>query len=110
VRPDRPTRWRAPGRLVHLAVDQGDVGQHAALLHLQPEVVALTRTLTHATEDGTAAVLHGDVVDEFHDYDGLADAGAAEEAGRADDLNDFSEYVSHAASSMSCRRVDGSTD
>jgi hypothetical protein len=27
-----------------------------------------------------AAVLHGDVVDQFHDDDGLADAGAAEQA------------------------------
>ncbi|MNS96349.1 hypothetical protein D3C72_1306450 [compost metagenome] len=44
------------------------------------EVVALTGTLTHAGEHGQTAVRLGDVVDQFHHVDGLADAGAAEQA------------------------------
>ena len=48
--------------------------------HLEQEVVALARPLAHAREDGHAAVLAGDVVDQLLDQHGLADAGAAEEA------------------------------
>ena len=73
-------------RLGHLSVDQrrarlGRVVRidDAALLELEPEVVALARAFTHSAEHGHAAVFHGDVVDELHDDDGLADAGAAEE-------------------------------
>ena len=41
---------------------------------------ALARTLTDACEDGITAVLRRDVVDEFHDENCLADAGAAEQS------------------------------
>ena len=74
------------GRLVHLAVDQRRLREHGLagvqqrLLHLEQEVVALTRTLTDAREAGHAAVALGHVVDELHDEHGLAHAGAAEEA------------------------------
>ena len=51
----------------------------AALLELEPEVVALARAFADAAEHRHAAVLHGDVVDQLHDDDGLADAGAAEQ-------------------------------
>ena len=44
------------------------------------QVVAFARTLTHAGENGVTAVRLGDVVDQLHDEDSLADAGAAEEA------------------------------
>ncbi|MPN09329.1 hypothetical protein SDC9_156618 [bioreactor metagenome] len=44
------------------------------------EVVALAGTLAHAGEHGEARVRLGDVVDQFHHVDGLADAGAAEQA------------------------------
>ena len=47
------------------------------------EVVALAGALADAGEDREAAVVHGDVVDELLDHDGLADARAAEEAGLA---------------------------
>ena len=53
---------------------------HARLRHLEPEVVALARALADAGEDRDAAVLLRDVVDQLLDQDGLADAGAAEEA------------------------------
>ena len=52
----------------------------AALLELEPEVVALARAFADAAEHRHAAVLQRDVVDQLHDDDGLADAGAAEQA------------------------------
>ena len=48
--------------------------------HLVIEVVALARALADAGEHRIAAVRLGDVVDQFHDDHGLADAGAAEQA------------------------------
>ena len=72
-------------RLVHLAVDQRHLGlvavevDDARFDHLVIEVVALAGPLAHAGEHRIAAVLLGDVVDELHDDDGLADAGAAEQ-------------------------------
>ena len=68
------------GRLVHLAVDQRGLREHARFLELAIEVVALARALADAGEHRHAAVLLGDVVDELHDRDGLAHAGAAEQA------------------------------
>ena len=74
------------GRLVHLAVDQGGLGddrlagRQLGLAHLVVEVAALAGPLAHAGEHRVAAVLLGDVVDELEDDDGLADAGAAEQA------------------------------
>ena len=67
-------------RLVHLAVDEGGLGDDARLLHLEPEVVALAGALADAGEDGQAAVLRRDVIDELLDEHGLADASATEEA------------------------------
>ena len=55
------------------------VGQ-LGLGHLVVEVAALAGALADAGEHREAAVLLGDVVDELEDEDGLADAGAAEEA------------------------------
>src|SRR5207244_5133533 len=52
---------------------------NAALLELDPEVVAFARAFADTAEHRHAAVLHGDVVDELHDDDGLADAGATEQ-------------------------------
>ena len=51
----------------------------AALLELVPEVVALARAFADAAEHRHTAVLQRDVVDQLHDDDGLADAGAAEQ-------------------------------
>ncbi len=82
-------------RLVHLAVDERRLVDDAGLGHLAPEVVALTRALANAGEDGIAAVLGRDVVDELHDEDRLADAGAAEKARlaaagvRSDEVDDL---------------------
>ena len=80
VSPERATRRRAPGRLVHLAEDEHRLVDDARLLHLEPEVVALARALADAAEGGEALVLLGDVADQLLDQHGLADAGAAEQA------------------------------
>ena len=59
------------------------------------EVIAFAGALADAGEDGETALLHRDVVDELHDDDGLADAGAAERADlaalheRTDEVDDL---------------------
>ena len=68
------------GRLVHLAVDERGLLDHARLGHLTPEVVALARALAHSGEHRETAVLGRDVVDQLLDEHGLAHACAAEEA------------------------------
>src|SRR5918999_800726 len=68
------------GWLVHLTEHEHGPVEHAGLLHLEPEVVALARALAHAAERGQALVLLRDVPDELLDEHGLADAGAAEQA------------------------------
>ena len=79
------TQSRA-GRLRHLSVHQrGARLRHVIhvddtrLLELEPEVVAFAGALSNTAEHGDSAVLGRDVVDELHDDDGLADAGAAEQ-------------------------------
>ena len=48
-------------------------------LHFMPEIIAFTGSLTDSGKDREAAMVKRDVVDEFHDDDGLADPGAAKE-------------------------------
>src|SRR6185369_507277 len=67
------------GRLVHLAVHESSLIKNAGLLHFHPEVVPFTGTFADARKDGVATMLLGDVVDEFHDQNGLADTGTAEQ-------------------------------
>ncbi len=74
-------------RLRHLSVDQRRARlarivrvDDAAFLELVPEVVAFARAFADTAEHRHAAVLQGDVVNQLHDDDGLADAGAAEQA------------------------------
>ena len=83
------------GRLVHLAEGEGRLREDARLGHLGDEVVALAAPLADAGEHGVARVLLGDVADQLLDDDGLADAGAAEDADlaalleRADQVDDL---------------------
>jgi hypothetical protein len=67
------------GRLVHLTEDEHRFRDDAALFHLEPEVVALSRALADADEGGQPLVLLGDVPDELLDQDGLADSGTTEQ-------------------------------
>src|SRR5262249_48732751 len=70
------------------------------------EVVALARPLADAAEDGDAAVLQGDVVDELLDQDGLADTGAAKEAylAAADVRSDQVDYLEARLEDLDRRR------
>ena len=74
-------------RLVHLAEHQGALGAFAAALlvdagfdELVIEIVALAGALADAGEHRVTTVRLGDVVDQFLNEHGLADAGAAEQA------------------------------
>ena len=89
------------GGLVHLAVNQGHLGagsedgaafvidldmsfvvllggDNAGLDHFPIKIVPFPGTFTHPGEDGVTAVAFGDVVNEFHDDDRLADARTPE--------------------------------
>ena len=98
------------GRFVHLAVDQRDLWSlledlslvdDARLGHFVVEIVAFTGAFTDAGEHRDTAVQLGDVVDQFHDDDGLADAGATERADlaalqeRADQIDDLDAGGKH---------------
>ena len=68
------------GGLVHLAVDQGGLLDDARLLHLDPEVGALTGALADPGEHRHPAVVGGHPVDHLLDEHGLAHTGPAEQA------------------------------
>src|SRR6202035_3984915 len=53
---------------------------HSGFRHLQPKIVAFASALADASKHRKTAMILGDVVDEFHDDDGLAHASAAEQA------------------------------
>src|SRR5215470_4634570 len=53
---------------------------HAGRLHFDPQVVPLASALPHSGEHGNTTVLQGDIVDQLHDDNGLAHAGAAKQA------------------------------
>src|SRR6185436_15176894 len=73
----------------------------AALPELEPEVVALAGAFADSAEHRHAAVLHGDVVDQLHDEDGLANARAAEQPDlaalkvRLEQVDDFDPRLEH---------------
>ena len=69
-----------PLALFHRLVEGVAVADDVGFDHLAEEVVALAGTLAHAGEDGEAVMGLRDIVDEFLDQDGLAHAGAAEQA------------------------------
>ena len=118
---ERHAQARA-GRLGHLAVDQRGLGllpvagvDDPRLLHLEPQVVALAGALADAGEHRVAAVLQGDVVDQLHDEDGLADAGAAEQAGLAalgvglQQVDDLDAGLEHLDRRSTARRTTGAS-
>ena len=65
---------------VHLAEDHGGFGNNAGFGHFVVQIVALTGTLANAGKDGIAVVRGGDVVNQLLNQNGLAHAGAAEQA------------------------------
>src|SRR5262249_12838422 len=75
------------GRLRHLPVDQRALRfmeiawiDDTRFLHFEPQIVSFARPLADTREYRHAAVLHGDVVDQLHDNDSLADTRAAKQA------------------------------
>mmetsp|Transcript_10743 Transcript_10743/g.25675 ORF Transcript_10743/g.25675 Transcript_10743/m.25675 type:complete len:533 (+) Transcript_10743:41-1639(+) len=77
------------GRLVHLTVHERGLGaggvelDHTRLDHLVVQLVTLAGALTDTSEHRVTSVRLGDVVDELHDENSLADTGTAEEANLA---------------------------
>merc|ERR1711988_1808254 len=73
------------GGLVHLTVDKGDLGglvletDDTSLNHLVVQVISLTGSLSDSGKDGVTSMSLGDVVDQFHDQDSLADSSTTEE-------------------------------
>ncbi len=70
--------------LVHLTVDEHALGlagkiDDLGLHHFEVQVGTFTGALADTGEDGETTVALGDVVDELHDDDGLADTGTAEQ-------------------------------
>ena len=78
--------------LVHLSVHEGGLGlssdglsllvddDDASLNHFVVEIVTLTGALSDTGKDRVSSVVHGDVVDELHDNDGLSNSGSSEES------------------------------
>ena len=78
------TRTRA-GRLVHLSIDQRRfrfaIGlDNAGFHHFMIEIITFARSLANAGEYRVPAMRLRDVVDQFHDQNGLADTGTTEQA------------------------------
>merc|ERR1719167_419009 len=72
--------------LVHLSVHERDLGgllgqgNDTTLNHLVVQIVSFAGSLSDSGEHRVTTVSFGHVVDQLHDQDGFADAGAAEEA------------------------------
>ena len=77
--------------------------------HFVVEIVALARALAHAREHRNAAVQLGNVVDQFHDDDGFADARAAKRADFAA-LQERANQVNHLDAGRQNLRVGGLLD
>jgi len=71
--------------LVHLSVDESDLGlvvlqtDNASLNHLVVQIVTLSSSLTDTGKHRVTTMRLGDVVDQLHNEDGLADSGTTEE-------------------------------
>eukprot|EP01083_Nonionella_stella_P023190 64104_1 len=76
--------------LVHLSVHKGSLGSlggatglidldDTSLNHLVVKIVTLTSTLSDTSEDRVSSVVHGNVVNKFHNNNGLSYSGSSEE-------------------------------
>ena len=77
VRPVKRDPCANSGRLVHLTEYEHGIAQDARLLHLVPEVVALSRALANPGEDRHALMDGANVANQLLDNDGLAHPGSA---------------------------------
>jgi len=69
-----------PRGLVHLAVEHGHLVEYAGFLHFVIEVVTFPGAFTDTGKYRQTGVGLGDVVDQFHQGNGLAHTGTAEQA------------------------------
>ena len=66
-------------RLVHLSKHERCLFQNTGCLHLTPEVIALTGTLTDTRKDRITALLHRNIPDQLLNQDCFSDARAAKQ-------------------------------
>mmetsp|Transcript_24747 Transcript_24747/g.41849 ORF Transcript_24747/g.41849 Transcript_24747/m.41849 type:complete len:502 (-) Transcript_24747:56-1561(-) len=77
--------------LVHLSVHKGGLGSlnglslainldDSSLNHLVVEIISLTGALSDTGEHRVTTVVHGNIVNKFHDNDSLSDTGTSEES------------------------------
>ena len=101
------------GRFVHLSENERGVFEHAGLAHFGPQIVAFAGAFADAGEDGVAATLARDVLNELLDEHRFADTGAAEQADltafgirreQVDDLDAGLEDLHHRALLFKGRR------
>merc|ERR1719461_1283826 len=89
-------------RFVHLSEDKSALGfssvvnlNDSGVTHFVVEVISLTGSFSNTGEHGVTTVTHGDVVDQFHNQDGLSDTSTSEESNlssllvRGNQVNDF---------------------
>ncbi len=106
VRPVSADAQAVARRLVHLAVHQRHLVEHAAFLHFMIEVVAFAGALADAGEHRVTGMLHRDVADQLHHVHGLAHAGAAEQADLAA-LGERADQVDHLDAGLEQLRARG---
>ena len=84
-----------------MSVYQRGFLDNAGFLHFHPEVIAFAGPLAYTAEHRHAAVLGGNIADQFHDDNGLADAGTAEQTDfaalgvRGDQVDDLDAGFQH---------------
>ncbi len=83
-----------PRSFVHLSEYQGRFVQNPGMNHIIIQIIPFPGTFAYPREDRVAAVLHGDVVDQFHDQYGFSHAGP-------------SEYADLAALGKRAEKIDG---
>merc|ERR1719223_1009116 len=76
--------------LVHLSVHKSgltSIGRsslgvdldHTSLNHLVVQIISFTGTFSNTSKDRVSSVVHGNVVNKFHDNDGLSDTSSSKE-------------------------------
>ena len=108
VKPVKATRKSSAGRFRHLPIDQRATrffriarNHDARLLHFEPQVVPFARALAHTRENRNAAMLHGDVVNQFLNQHRFANTRSSEQPDfpalqiRLDQVHHFNSGLEH---------------
>src|SRR5699024_7762360 len=78
--------------LIHLAEDQGGVFENVCFVHLDPEVITFTSTLTNAGEDRGTTKVASNTGNHFLNQNGLTNTGTTEQTNLST-LNVWGEQV-----------------